>query len=111
MAMVGGHPYLIRVALYRIWCQDVTLEHLLQTAHTEAGIYSAHLRRHWLNLHKIPELTAAFEKVVTADTPVHLEPMQVYLLQSMGLVQLQGDDVTPRCQLYRQYFCVRFKLS
>jgi hypothetical protein len=27
----------------------------------------------------------------------------------MGLVKLQGNEVMPRCDLYRQYFRVRLK--
>jgi hypothetical protein len=104
MAMLGGHPYLVRVALYHIGRQYVTLEQLLQAAPTEAGIYGEHLRRHLGSLQENLELSTAFKKVVNADSPVQLEPMQVPQLQRMGLVQVHGNDVTPRCNLYRQYF-------
>jgi len=46
MAMVGGHPYLVRVALYHIAREEITLQRLLQSAPTEAGFYGEHLRRH-----------------------------------------------------------------
>ncbi|HBY77795.1 MAG TPA: hypothetical protein DEG47_12520, partial [Cyanobacteria bacterium UBA11148] len=36
--------------------------------------------------------------------PVELEPMQALKLHGMGLVQLRGKQVIPRCELYRQYF-------
>jgi hypothetical protein len=107
MATVGGHPYLVRLALYRVRRQDVTLEQLLQDAPTEAGIYSDHLLRHLISLQESLELRAAFKQVVTSNSPVQLKPMQVYQLQRMGLLQVQGNDVTPRCNLYRQYFCDR----
>jgi hypothetical protein len=111
MAMVGGHPYLVRLALYYIARQEMTLTQLLETAPTDAGLYSDHLRRHLWNLSQHPELAAALKKVVTADNPVQLESMQGFKLHSMGLVQLQGNEVTPRCDLYRQYFSVRLALS
>lgn len=111
MAMVGGHPYLLRIALYRISRQDITLEELIQTAPTEAGIYSDHLRRHLVNLQEDLELCAAFKNLVSADNPMQLEPMQVYQLQKMGLVQVQGNYISPRCNLYRQYFCDRLRGS
>lgn len=104
MAMVGGHPFLVRLALYHVARQNITLDQLLQTSPTEAGIYGDHLRRHLANLQENLELKAAFKKVVATEASVNLEPMQVYQLQSMGLVQLQGNDVTPRCNLYRRYF-------
>jgi hypothetical protein len=111
MAMVGGHPYLVRVALYHIARQDITLNLLLQTAPTEAGPYSDHLRRHLWNLEQHPELAAAIKKVVANTSPVRLDSIQCFKLLSMGLLQQQGNDVTPRCNLYRQYFCDRLRVS
>jgi hypothetical protein len=109
MSIVGGHPYLVRVALYHIAQQDITLPGLLDMAPTEAGLYGDHLRRHLWNLQEHPKLAAAFTKVVTAGEPVELESMLAFKLHSLGLVQLQGNYVTPRFDLYRQYF--RGKLS
>ena len=104
IAMVGGHPYLVRLALDALAHQDIALEQLLGEASTQGGIYSAHLRHHWENLQKQPELAAAMKKVVMAEARVQLEPTQAYKLESMGLVTLLGDEVKPSCQLYRQYF-------
>ncbi|BAZ53016.1 TIR protein [Nostoc sp. NIES-4103] len=111
MAMVGGHPYLVRVALYRIARKDITLDLLLQKAPTEAGPYSDHLRRHLWNLEQRPELAAAIKKVVATSSPVRLDSIECFKLLSMGLLQQQGNDVTPRCDLYRQYFRDRLKVS
>lgn len=107
MGMLGGHPYLVRLALYHIARSEITLEQLLQTAPTDAGLYSDHLRRHLWNLERHSELATALKKVVDANAPVQLASMQGFKLQSMGLVNLQGNYVTPRCDLYRQYFRVR----
>ncbi|HAA33184.1 MAG TPA: serine/threonine protein kinase [Cyanobacteria bacterium UBA8553] len=107
MAMVGGHPYLVRLALYHLAQPPVgkeCLEKLLQDAPTDAGIYANHLRRHLSTLIENPELAAALKQVVTTTEPVRLETMQAYKLYSMGLIQRIGDRVIPRCQLYQQYF-------
>ena len=109
MAMVGGHPYLVRWALYRLACQDLTLEKLLQDAPTDGGIYEEHLRRHLRTIQENSELATALKQVVTVTEPVRLETMQAYKLYSMGLIKRQGDRVTPRCQLYQQYFRERLK--
>jgi hypothetical protein len=111
MTMVGGHPYLVRVALAQISRQEVTLDQLLQEAPTEAGIYSDHLRRHLWNLQRYPELMEALKEVTTATTPVRLKSESNFKLQSMGLIALQGNDGLPRCNLYRQYFHERLKDS
>lgn len=108
MAMVGGHPFLVQLAFHHIKRQDITLGEILLSSPTEAGIYSDHLRRHLGNLQQHPELMAAFTEVVQADSWVAIESDRVFKLYGMGLVKLSGNEVMPRCDLYRQYFRKRF---
>jgi len=103
IAIVGGHPFLVRVALYQIKYQDLTLDSVLETAVSESGLYGDHLRRHLWNLQQHPELAEAMKKVVNASEPVQLEGLLAFKLNSMGLVNLDGNKVKPRCSLYRQY--------
>jgi len=107
MAMVGGHPYLVRVALYHTARQYISLRELLQNAPTDAGYYSDHLARHLGTLEDNQTLAAAMRRVVRAENPVRLTPKEAFKLDSMGLVQRRGNDVVPRCQLYRLYFSDR----
>ena len=102
--VLGGHPYLVRLALYHISCNLLDLETLLANAAKESGIYNHHLRRHLETLQKKPSLTSSFKQVVNANKPVNLNPMQIYQLYSMGLVKLKDNQVIPRCNLYREYF-------
>ena len=104
MALVGGHPYLVRLAMYRIARQDVTLNQLLNSATTEAGIYSDHLRRHLWNLEKYPELIEAMREVLSVSKPVRLRLELAFKLNSMGLVKLEGNYCSARCNLYQEYF-------
>ena len=103
-SLVGGHPYLIRLALYYLARQSVTLAQLVQDAPTHDGIYSDHLRRCLGHLKEQPELASALKQVVIAPDSVQLESVPVYQLDSMGLVQLNGNQISPSCELYRQYF-------
>lgn len=102
--LVGGHPYLVRVALYHVAHQNITLDQLLGQATTESGVYSDHLRRHLWNLEQYPELAIAFRKVVTANAPISLNSIHAFKLHSMGLVTIVNNLVKPRCDLYQQYF-------
>ncbi|OCQ91087.1 molecular chaperone Tir [Oscillatoriales cyanobacterium USR001] len=111
MAMVGGHPYLVRLAFYHIARQEITLSELLATAPTDGGLYGDHLRRHLWNLEQHPDLAAAVKKVADSDSPVQLESMQGFKLHSMGIVELQGNKVIPRCNLYRNYLRVRLGID
>ncbi len=105
MNLVGGHPYLIRLALYHIARQDITLEELMQVAPTEGGLYNDHLRRHLWNLQQHPELAGGMQEVVEAGTEsLRLGSKLAFKLHSMGLVSFQGNEVKPRCNLYQQYF-------
>ena len=106
IAMVGGHPYLVRVALYHVARGEIALERLLKVAPTEEWAYGEHLRRHLLNLED-PKLVAAIKQVVSARVPVRLKTGEAFKLFSMGLVRYQGNDVIPLCNLYRQYFLER----
>ncbi|MEM9092299.1 MAG: AAA-like domain-containing protein [Cyanobacteria bacterium P01_F01_bin.53] len=104
LMLVGGHPYLVRKALYHLRRQDLSLTELTETAHTEAGIYSDHLRRHLLNLQDYPHLADALRQVVQKSRAVEIDAEAAFKLESMGLVTLEGNEATPRCDVYRQYF-------
>ena len=104
MGLVGGHPYLVRLAMYRISRQDVSFNQLVKVPPTEAGIYSDHLRRHLWNLEKYSELMEAMREVVSVSQPVRLRSELGFKLNSMGLVKLEGNNYIPRCRLYEEYF-------
>ncbi|HEY9810538.1 MAG TPA: AAA-like domain-containing protein [Halomicronema sp.] len=107
MKMVGGHPYLIRLALYNLANRHLKLEELLKNAATDAGIYSEHLRRHLETLQQHPKLAVALKQVVNSPEPVKIETMLGYKLDSMGLINRHGDYSSPKCHLYRLYFAPR----
>jgi hypothetical protein len=111
MGMVGGHPYLIRAALYQIVLGELSLEQLLQAAPTEGGLYGEHLRRHLLNLEGDEKLLAAMKQVIAVDQPISINTSEAFKLTSMGLVQFHGSDVAPTCNLYRQYFRSRLRVG
>ena len=104
MQIVGGHPYLLRVALYEIARQRMSVEELLQVAPTEGGLYGDHLRRHYLNLKSDDELVAALRQVVSANEPIQVGTEEAFRLRSLGLVKYQGNAIAPSCELYRRYF-------
>ena len=111
MNIVGGHPYLVRVALYQIANNDKSLEKILAEAPTEAGIYSDHLRRHMWNLEQHPELLDAMRQTAASNAPVRLDSIQGFKLNGMGLVHLKENDVTLRYELYRRYFRDRLRVN
>lgn len=103
MAMVGGHPYLVRKSLYEIARDRISLSQFLQIAPTEQGMFSDHLRRHLSNLREDDGLVLAIKQVIGASQPVRLDTNFAFKLRSMGLVKFQGNDVIPLCDLYSLY--------
>jgi diguanylate cyclase (GGDEF)-like protein len=129
MDTLGGHPYLIQLALYYFKYSDsITLNQAISSstavtdgatptdqqqqlftrfirqAATESGIYSDYLRGLLTTLNQEPELTAIVKQMLLQDRPIELEPLHIYQLKSLGLVKLEGDRVILSCDLYRQYF-------
>ncbi len=102
--MVGGHPYLVSLALYHLSGQNMTLERLLETASTPVGIYGQYLRELLNLLQKEPELMSAMQQVIASDDKVELDAIAAYKLESMGVVQLNGNQASVMCELYRLYF-------
>ncbi|MGF1589867.1 MAG: AAA-like domain-containing protein [Pleurocapsa sp.] len=108
MAIANGQPYLIHLGLYHLWQANISVEELLSTAATE--VFADHLRRQWWALEQDCRLAAEFTKVVQASTPIELELLQAFKLESLGLVTLQGNQAVSSCALYTQYFRDRLSL-
>ncbi|MEA5597880.1 AAA-like domain-containing protein [Rivularia sp. UHCC 0363] len=102
--MIGGHPYLVRLALYKIAHDGITLTNLLETASTVSGIFSNHLRHLSLILTKEQELGTAMTEIVNSPSTGKFSDAVRYKLKALGLVNLLNDEVIIRCKLYRQYF-------
>lgn len=109
MAMVNGHPYLINAALYHLRQGKMNLEELLAAAPTLSGIYSDHLRSHLALLENEPQLASALRQAISADGSVQMDAIAAYKLESMGLVELDGNRASLTCELYRLYFGSQLK--
>ena len=104
MDLVGGHPYLVRLAMYQIKTNYLSLEQFLDLATQEMEIYSDPLRRLLNILKQSLSLTEAYAQVVASNKPIALDSLQIYQLHSIGLVKHEYSLVFPRCKLYQEYF-------
>ncbi|MBL1209340.1 AAA-like domain-containing protein [Geminocystis sp. GBBB08] len=102
--LIGGHPYLVRLAIYYLKTEKIEENKFLETATTLSGIYGNHLYNQWRKIQQFPSLLKAMEKIVNSEKTVQIEPITAYKLESMGLINLQGNEVSPRCLLYRIFF-------
>ncbi len=102
MALLSGHPYLTRKALYTLVTKRLTWTELTQMAATDEGPFGDHLRHHHWLLRNERNLQEALKQVVhhgrCSDETV------LFRLLRAGLVKGRGEVYTCRCGLYRDYF-------
>jgi hypothetical protein len=102
--MVGGHPYLVRLALYHTVQDNLSIDELLQLAPTEAGFYNRHMQEILALLEEQTDSVNALKALVTSTEPVSLTLAEITKLKRMGLIKVKDNQATLRCELYRQYF-------
>jgi hypothetical protein len=102
MELLGGHPYLIRRALYLLAGGRITASELFSQAADDRGPFGDHLRYHLFRLHNRPELIDAFRQVINHNRCQ--DERIAYRLQGAGLVRRSGNQVLPRFQLYADFF-------
>jgi len=107
MTLVCGDPYLVQLGLYSMWKEQIYLEQFFQQNKEGIGIYANHLQRLLWSLEKDPLLSSAYSQVLQTSNPVELELLQAFKLESLGLVNLQGNQATSSCNLYKKYFSDR----
>ncbi|MBD2497902.1 AAA-like domain-containing protein [Nostoc sp. FACHB-280] len=102
IALLSGHPYLIRLALYWVASRRLSNDELFASATADNGPFGNHLRNHLFRLHNKTELIKGMLQVIHQNT---CEDERVFFrLRGAGLVHRQGRVVMPRCQLYAKYF-------
>jgi hypothetical protein len=103
MNWVGGHPSLVRLAIYHL-SQGEVLDTLLASAATPVSIYAQHLQRYQVILEDNPELMGSLRLVMSASEPVQVNFVLAHKLNILGLVKWVGDKLVPWCHLYQFFF-------
>ncbi len=102
IVLLGGHPYLVRRALYLVASQQTSTTELFANATADSGPFGEHLRRHLSLLHDKTELIQGLLQIIRQNT---CDDKRIFWrLRGAGLVREEGRVVLPRCQLYANYF-------
>ena len=104
MAIIGGHPYLIRKALYALSQKTHTVQQILEQATYTEGIYTEHLEGLLRSLKEVPDLISCYGDIVNSESWLEIDPLQARDLYSLGLVKRKEGKVKASLNLYRQYF-------
>ncbi|MDY7231369.1 AAA-like domain-containing protein [Hyalangium rubrum] len=101
-ALLGGHPYLVRRALYLIATKRMSASELLTHEDMDAGPFGDHLRHLLVLINRRQKLIEAMKEILLHGTC--RDATLLYQLRSAGLERHQGTRAMPRCELYARYF-------
>lgn len=102
MALLNGHPFLTRLALYKMVTEGLNWADLRQQAPADDGPFGDHLRHQYWTIYDKPELKNALKEVIL--TKCCPDEKSLFRLLRAGLIKGSGDVYTCRCDLYRLYF-------
>lgn len=103
--LLGGHPYLSRVAFYTLVVDDLPWHNLEQIAVDDNGPFQQHLQWQYRLVSADPKLREAMYEIVHHNRCS--DEMVGFRLMKAGLVMRNGDNYVCRCELYRRYFARR----
>lgn len=101
MELVGGHPYLVRQALYTLVSENPTFERFLHHAADPDGVFGKHLNFYRHSLQASSPLLEALHNLL-ARRPAPEETLE--RLAAVGLIKKDKGQWLPRCGLYAQFF-------
>lgn len=105
MQLVGGHPYLIHLAIFNLQKENISFQKLIDTAINYNGIYSSHLRHLLIILQKEPDLAQAYHQIINGEYNSHISTTLMYKLDSLGLIKVsEAETCQPSCEIYRLFF-------
>jgi len=102
MALVGGHPYLVRQAYYTLVSERLSLTDLWRVASSPEGPFGKHLLFYRHSLKKNPALLAAFQQLLREEKLPDESLLE--RLAAVGLIQQEDTKWRPRCGLYGEFF-------
>jgi len=103
MDLIGGHPFLVRRALYELVDRAQRFSELQACALDDDGPFGDHLRYYWWWLKDSEERRAAMKSAILRGMVASDEGF--FWLRSAGLVTGHSREaVQARCGLYRAYF-------
>lgn len=102
MTLSGGHPYIVRLALYLVASERLSVDKLFSTATAPNGPFDDHLRRQLYLVRGKEKMVDALRQVMRYHRCDDEEVL--FRLQGAGLVRRVGKEVVMRCQLYEEFF-------
>lgn len=102
IGLVGGHPYLVRKAMYFVAKNEWSTEDLLVQATSNRGPFWDHLSQRWTYLMQDSGLKQALGRLIHHG--IRPSDEIAYRLKAAGFIRQVASNWVPRYQLYGEYF-------
>ena len=103
--LLGGHPFLTRLALYKLATDGYDFDTLRTNATSDTGPFAQHLRHFWQKILDMPQIKPSLSQICRHQR--HPEDKQYYRLKGAGLIKKVGSQVVMQNNLYARYFTER----
>ncbi len=108
VTLVGGHPFLTRLALYQVATGLIRAETLFSQATAHTGPFGDHLRYYLQRVLQRSDLRLALLQIMQENRCEEDYPF--YCLKGLGLIKEVGPQIVFRNKLYARYFEARLTL-
>jgi hypothetical protein len=102
MEQIGGHPFLIRKALYELASGNYTFWDLTEKASKDDGPFGDHLRRHYLNLSHDKIYLEVMRNIIFKNYSKN--DLVCNKLRAAGLIKGSTPSFRPGFRIYYDYF-------
>lgn len=100
MRLIGGHPYLTRLAMYTAVAKGYTIEQLVSNERPGVRVFDGFLETCRQRLMAQAGLWPTAERVLSGRTLSTLDRLVLPRLERLGIVRIEGDQCTVRYPLY-----------
>lgn len=100
MGLIGGHPYLTRMAMYNAVAKGYSVEQLVSPERPGVQVFDGFLETCRLRLMAQPGLWPTAERVLRGKSLSALDRLVLPRLERLGIVRIQGETCKVRYPLY-----------
>lgn len=101
-ALIGGHPYLSRLAMYSATARGLRLEQVTSDTRPGAQVFDGFLETCRRRLMSEPGLWPTAERALAGKPLTGIDRLLLPRLQRLGLIRVEGETVTPRYPLFQR---------
>lgn len=101
--LTGGKPYLLRLALYHMCRENLTLSQFLADGQLQGQIYRRHLQEVSAFIRERPHLIEPLKQLSNRPEGWEVDAIAAGHLNQIGLVDRAGNCCRISCDLYRNY--------